>query len=144
MFSSKRIMTYFITSCVSYTACSLILTLLSIIFEDFSPSIYHNLEYFVVCLSISVLMFFTDMFTDSCTAPIAVLIQITDVIVCVLGIGGLIFHWFPFKPFWLLIVLGIILLIYFITFAVMYYVNRKWVNNVNKILTERKSEKNNG
>ena len=144
IFSFKRVIYYIIICCVSYTACSLILTAVNM-YEDVSNALplYVNLQYFAVCFLISMLMFFTDQLTENCTMPIAMLIQITDVSVVVFGLGGFVFGWFPLDAKWILPVFVILLLIYFATFAVIYFAEKKWTNDVNIILKQRKKEKKN-
>ncbi|MBR2177506.1 MAG: DUF3021 family protein [Clostridia bacterium] len=143
IFSFKRIMYYIIICCVSYTACSLILTTVNMFGDAFnSLPLYVNLQYFAVCLLISFLMFFTDQFTDGCTKPLAMLIQITDVSVVVFGLGGFVFGWFPLDAKWILPVFLILLSVYFATYIVLYFIEKKWINDVNIILKQRKKEKN--
>ena len=87
-------------------------------------------------------MFFTDQFTDGCTKPLAMLIQITDVSVVVFGLGGFVFGWFPLDAKWILPVFLILLSVYFATYIVLYFIEKKWINDVNIILKQRKKEKN--
>ncbi len=144
LFSFKRIMYYIIICCVSYTACSLILTVFNMYEDDLnSLPLYVNLQYFAVCFLISLLMFFTDWLTEGCTTPLPMMIQITDVSIVVFGLGGFVFGWFPLDVKWILPVFVILLLVYFATYLVIYFTEKKWANDVNEILSKRKKEKKN-
>ncbi|MGN0536951.1 MAG: DUF3021 family protein [Acutalibacteraceae bacterium] len=138
----QRIKHYLTIGCVSFTAVEIIVSVLNVCTDLMSSNIWaFNLEAFVVCLTIAVLMFFTDVLTYNLSQLLGILIQLTDVTVVVIGLGGFVFNWFPMKWNFLLLVLGIIFAVYIIVYGAMIFSTRVTSYQVNKKIIERKEEK---
>lgn len=136
----KRIPQYIIMCCVSFTVCVMILSAIHTWYDLMATVAWvANFELFAVCLAITILMFFTDSFTENLPLPVVSLIQFADVILCVFGLGGLVFDWFPINFHWFVIVFAIDAVIYLLVFLVMYYVNSRLSNEINEKIKERKN-----
>lgn len=143
----QRIRYYLSIACISFTAVEIIMSILQVIYpEDLMSSTVwiFNLEAFAVCLTITVLMFFTDVFTYNFSKILGILIHLVDITVVVMLLGGFVFHWFPFKWEFLLLVLGVIFAVYIIVYGAMVFSTRVTSYQVNKKIIERKEQKKNG
>ena len=129
--------------CVSFTVCVMLLSLIHSWYDLMATMAWiANFELFAVCFSISALMFITDMLTENFALPLASLIQFTDEMLCVFGLGGLVFGWFPMTIEWFWAVLAINAVIYICTFLMMYYVNSRISKDINQKIKERKRLRN--
>lgn len=141
----QRIKHYLTIGCISFTAVEIIVSVLNVCTNLMSSNIWaFNLEAFIVCLTIAVLMFFTDVFTYNFSQLLGILIQLADVIVVVIGLGGFVFHWFPMKWELFLLVLGICVIVYIIVYIAMIFSARVTSYQLNKKIIERKEQKKNG
>ncbi len=143
----QRIKYYLSIACISFTALEIIMSILQIIYPEelmSSAGWTFNLEAFSVCLTIAVFMFFTDIFTYNFNKILSIIIHLMDITVVVMLLGGFVFHWFPIKWEFLLLVLGIILAVYIIVYAAMIFNVRVTSYQINKKITERKERKKNG
>ncbi len=139
----KRLPHYIIMCCVSFTVCVMLLSLIHSWYDLMATMAWiANFELFAVCFSISALMFITDMLTENFALPLASLIQFTDEMLCVFGLGGLVFGWFPMTIEWFWAVLAINAVIYICTFLMMYYVNSRISKDINQKIKERKRLRN--
>ncbi len=139
----KRLPHYIIMCCVSFTVCVMLLSLIHSWYDLMATMAWiANFELFAVCFSISALMFITDMLTENFALPLVSLIQFTDEMLCVFGLGGLVFGWFPMTIEWFWAVLAINAVIYICTFLMMYYVNSRISKDINQKIKERKRLRN--
>ena len=144
IFSSKSILQCVLTACVSYTICTIVISSVNVFVNWHEASyLYYNLQYFAVSSAIAVLMMITDPIIENSAMPLKIVIGILIVALCVFGLGGYVFGWFPFEPLLILAVVGILVTVYFLTFMIVYCVEKKWTDDINKILVERRKEKQN-
>ncbi|HCA55020.1 MAG: DUF3021 family protein [Clostridia bacterium] len=138
----KRLRTYGISCCVSYTLVSLILSALNRSENLIAGDIWRtNLQLLSVCAVIALLMFITDTLLkqeeNSFSLP-GFMLGLADVAAPVLIMGGLVFHWFSFSTIYILIPIGILLVVYLATFA-LFYINAKLTEKeLNRKIHERK------
>lgn len=107
------------------------------------------LECFAVALAVSLLMLITDiiitdLFKLKLSLPVISVIDIAEVFLVVLILGGLVFGWFDFVLTDLLIVAGVIVAVFVIVFATQIFRMKADSAAINKILRERNgNEKSN-
>lgn len=107
------------------------------------------LQCFAVALAISLLMLITDivltnLFRLKLSLPIISVIDIAEVFLVVLILGGLVFGWFDFVLTDLLIAAGVIAAVFVIVFATQIFRMKADSAAINKILRERNgNEKSN-
>lgn len=126
--------------CISFTVVTVLLATLSLAgTPTMSISLRELLELFFCTTLIATLMYFTSKLPlDSFV--IATVVDFADVAVVILGVGGLVFHWFPWHWQYVLQVVLILTAVFLITWAVMIYQSRDTAKKINRILMER--EKN--
>lgn len=140
---SKRIPHYMIMCCVSFTVSVMLLSLIHTWYDLMATVAWvANYELFAVCFAIAALMFITDTLTENLPRSVVALVQFTDETLCVVGLGGLVFGWFPISPIWFLVIFAIDAIIYICTFLMMYYINSKISKDINQKIKERKNLKN--
>lgn len=125
--------------CVSFTAVSVILSLLSFN-EDLMSEFDHAmaLEIFVCTTLISVLIYLTSRFRYR-SAVMAEAVRLGCVAVCVLGIGG-IFHWFPWEGKYIFEACLIFVAVFIITSAVLFWQASSIANKINRKIREKEHE----
>lgn len=107
------------------------------------------LQCFAVALAISLLMLITDivltdLFRLKLSLPVISVIDIAEVFLVVLILGGLVFGWFDFVLTDLLIAAGVIVVVFVIVFATQIFRMKADSAAINKILRERNgNEKSN-
>ena len=107
------------------------------------------LQCFAVALAISLLMLITDivltdLFKLKLSLPVISVIDIAEVFLVVLILGGLVFGWFDFVLTDLLIAAGVIAAVFVIVFATQIFRMKADSAAINKILRERNgNEKSN-
>lgn len=144
---SEKIKYYFTVCCISFTILELVLSTLNIIIAPTSMSSnlwINNIEMFSVCLCIALIMFVTDNFTKNPHSIFARIVHLIDVSIPVFVLGGLVYHWFAIIWWDILIVFGVIVLVYFLVYGIMYLNGKITENMINKKILERKEEQKNG
>lgn len=145
MFSAKRILYYVFICCVSFTALVLILSVLNYgINHSSSVNYFYIIQYFSVCFLISLVMFFTDKLTENSSKLVNMITHITDITFCVFGLGGFVYGWFPLTALGFGIAFGILIGVYILTCVVMYLFDKKWVDDVNKIIMKQRKVRQDG
>lgn len=148
----KRIKSWFIKNfkyylticCTSFTVVTLILSVINISVDLMSSNTWmNNIELFIVCFFITMLMMFTDMLTKNSNIFLGILVHLVDVFVPVFGIGGFIFGWFPISWYWVGIVSGLLIVIYFSIYGIMLLQVKNTSDGINKKILERKGEHKN-
>lgn len=101
--------------CISYTVLSLIMSSLSITTNlIMNITQFDNLSLFIVTSIISIFVTLTS-FIKIESYFIENLVIIVEVFLVVYGVGGGIFHWFPFQLFYIIEAGFIALIVFFIT-----------------------------
>lgn len=107
------------------------------------------LQCFAVALAISLLMLITDivltdLFKLKLSLPVISVIDIAEVFLVVLILGGVVFGWFDFVLTDLLIAAGVIVAVFVIVFSTQIFIMKADSAAINKILRERnENEKSN-
>ena len=140
------VMPYLIIACVSYTFLTVTMSLMCILetkilgTSELSMNIseYIVLELFVSTATIGLLMYIQDRLLDT-GLWVQMAIQITIVSITVFSLGYL-FHWFPtpFETKHVIFVVVEILLVYFVTYAIMMLQNKRTSDKINKIIKEKR------
>ena len=140
------VMPYLIIACVSYTCLTVTMSLMCILetkilgTSELSMNIseYIVLELFVSTATIGLLMYIQDRLLDT-GLWVQMGIQITIVSITVFSLGYL-FHWFPtpFETKHVIFVMVEILLVYFVTYAIMMLQNKRTSDKINKIIKEKR------
>ena len=126
--------------CISFTVVTVLLAALSLLgTPNMSISLRELLELFFCTTLIAVLMYFTSKLPLE-SFVIATAVDFADVAAVILGVGGLVFHWFPWRWQYVLQVVLILTAVFLITWAVMIYQSRDTAKKINQIIMER--EKN--
>lgn len=146
----KRMKLYGISFCISYTMVSAILSFLNLNSELISGNIWlSNVQILVVCFVIAVLMLITDTIRspetiESQLTPGFFALELLDVAVPVIGLGGFAFKWFDVFSLQVLYPICILVAVYFAVFA-MFYINSKHTEKeLNRKISKRKEELKNG
>lgn len=145
----KRVRNYTISLCGSYTLLNVILSLLNQDSALFNGGWGANLQMFVVCLAIAVLMFITESIRnpDGMKTQITVCeigIDLIDVAVPVLGLGGPVFHWFELFSFQIIYPICIMIFVYAVIFVLFYINSKQTEKELNRKINERKEVLRNG
>lgn len=133
----------------SYTIASLVIALANYKYYVAEFSIEWLFQMALLCLTITFLMFITDIISEKFFGNIPVfvfiLIGLIEVSACVILMGGLCYQWFPLSIEWILEVIVIDIVIYFFVFGVMFFQEKKSAEGINKIIKNRrkKNGKNN-
>lgn len=134
---------YFSVGTNAFAWQTVILSILNIIFGkgvDFNS--YVVLQCLCVGFAIAFIMFFTDKLTMNTNFPIKILVDLIDVSIVVLLLGGIVFKWFDFVFTDLLIVAGVILVVYFIVFAIMILRSKIVSEKINQKIREMNNDEN--
>ena len=133
-----KIIDFCILNCLSYTVASLMLSILS------SFGVVQNMDYRILvqlffCMTVfSLLATFINGFLVK-SRWTRFLTGLVNGTVIVLAIGGGVFHWFPWKTHYVVLVLLTFLLSYVIVYGFQLLENKKAVDQINQILMERKN-----
>ncbi|MCQ4638204.1 DUF3021 domain-containing protein [Anaerovorax odorimutans] len=125
--------------CVSFTAVSVILSLLSFN-EDLMSGFDHTmaLEVFACTTLISILMYPISRISFR-SAVMAEAAKLLDVAVCVLGFGGS-FGWFPWEGKYIFEACLIFVAVFIITSAVLFWQASSIANKINRKIREKEHE----
>lgn len=127
-----------ISDCVSYTAASMILSLLSL-----SPAhgpdinLHFNLELFLCTTLIAVFMFPTSRIPVESRAA-DILIKLSIVAAVILGVGGGLFKWFPWTPFYVAEVVCILMVVFVFTYGLLLWNELQIAKKINQKIKEGK------
>ncbi len=138
----RRLRTYGVSCCVSYTFVSMIFSVLSMSNHVISDNPWQtHLELFAVCAAIALLMFFSDTLLhqeDDTMTVTGFFVGLCDVAIPVIGLGGFLFQWF--NPLSTQIILPIIILLcVYLAIFVLFYLNAKHTEKeLNRKINERK------
>ena len=136
-----------LSCCISFTLVNLILSVLHLDAELMQGNFWrYNLEIFVVCFVIALLMFIVSLFSQEDNplrmTPGAVVIDLLCVAAPVLGLGGFVFRWFnPFSVY-VLYPIVILLVVYALTAAAIYWNARRTEKEINQAITDRNKQRN--
>ena len=144
----KKLKIYGTSCCMSYTLASIILSILNSFGDLITFSVWHeNLQLFIVCLAIAVLMLITDLVIlrntdeDDGINPLQIFLGLVDVAIPVLGLGGPVFHWFDLFSVQILSPIIILVVVYFVIFALYYWGFRQTEKELNNMIRKRKEMK---
>ncbi len=141
----KKIKTYGISGCISYTMVSLILSLLNNTGNLMETNIWiTNLQLLAVCFSIAVLMLVTDCIRNPeglsvGVNPVDIGLDLLSVAVPVLGLGGFVFHWFNVFSEQILIPIVILVIVYSAVLGLFVLNNKQTEKELNQKINERKA-----
>jgi hypothetical protein len=131
-----------LADCVSFTVAALISSILVVVTPDrmfhMTPNYY--LELFVVTTFVNVLMLLTMRLPIDCM-PVNMLIDLLDVAVGVLGLGGGIFHWFGWRLGYVVEAVTLLTVVYFVTYGLMIWQNRELARQINRHILQCKCGK---
>ena len=141
----KKLKIYGISCCMSYTFASTILSLLNSYSELITFNVWNvNLQLFIVCLAIAVLMLISDLTIfrskdeDDGVSLLQLGVDLFDVAVPVLGLGGPVFHWFDLFSVQILSPILILVAVYLIVFALFYWGMKQTEKELNIMIRKRK------
>ena len=134
---SLKITECILIDCVSYTVVSVILALLSMPGKVMALEYRTMLELFFCTTLICAIMYGIGKLPLQSTLLEAFL-QLLDVAVVILGVGGGLFHWFPWKGEAIWIVVCVFVATYFVTYGVMLLQNKVASDKINLILKEKR------
>ncbi|MGN1467611.1 MAG: DUF3021 family protein [Ruminococcus sp.] len=134
---------YFSVGTNAFAWQTVILSIINILFgTGVSFNSYVVLQCLCVGFTIAFLMFFTDKLTLKTNFPTKILVDLIDVFLVVLIMGGALFKWFEFVLADLAIVAGVILAVYFVVFAITIVRDRIDSDFINKKIKERNKNEN--
>ena len=126
--------------CISFTTVMVILSCLSFhanLMTDFTN--VFALELFGCTTAISILIFFTSRIRFRSTMA-AELAKLLDVAICVLGLGGGVFGWFPWERMYLLEVCLVFVAVFIVTYTVLLWQTSNTAHKINQKIKEREDE----
>lgn len=100
-----------------------------------------NLELFVVTTLISLFMYIIDKLNIE-SQPVYMFLQIISVAISVLGIGGGIMKWFRWTLEYVSITTGVFVVVYFITYGVVFFINSITTEKINQKIAEHNNKEN--
>ena len=100
-----------------------------------------NLELFVVTTLISLFMYIIDKLNIE-NQPVYMFLQIISVAISVLGIGGGIMKWFRWTLEYVSITTGVFVVVYFITYGVVFLINSITTEKINQKIAEHNNKEN--
>ena len=127
-------------NCISFTTVMVILSCLSFdadLMTDFTN--VFALEVFGCTTMISVLIFFTSRIRFRSVLAIE-FTKLLDVAVCVLGLGGGVFGWFPWEGKYILEVCLVFVAVFLVTSALLLWHTSSTANKINKKIKEREND----
>ena len=129
-----------VISCVSYTAVMIMISILNGMGISDLNWIF-NLELFVVTTLISLFMYIIDKLNIE-SQPVYMFLQIISVAISVLGIGGGIMKWFRWTLEYVSITTGVFVVVYFITYGVVFFINSITTEKINQKIAEHNNKEN--
>lgn len=139
---SFRVRDCILIDCISFTAATMLVSLLSIFSEQQSMLDYYkyNIQMFVCTTLISVLIYFSSKIKIE-SQIICEAISLIIVGSVIIGIGGGIFKWFNFNLKKELIqVIVVFIMVYLITNFIMLWQNNELSKKINKKIKEREQQ----
>lgn len=123
-------------NCISYTVLSFIISILSF-FPDMVMEASHwtYLSFLIVTSAISILITFTSLIRID-SFWIENFVILIDIFIGVYGIGGGLFHWFPWQSIYIVEVGMIALLVGIITGICMYFYEKTIADKINRKLED--------
>lgn len=97
------------------------------------------LELFSCTTFISILMYFTSRIPLE-SQLFSTLLLLADVAAVILGVGGLVFQWFPWEWQYVLQVVVILIIVFFITHYILLWQNKETARKINEIIRERETD----
>lgn len=142
----KRIKSYFILNCVTFTIMTVVLNIFYItsgIASTINKTGYIQLtlQYLSVTTVMSILFFAFDKLLQK-EEVYSHLIALMIVMVTVYGLGGGVYKWFPIFSSATLVTLAIILIIYFAVYFTLFAKNIEASNHINQKLKEMQEAEN--
>lgn len=129
-----------VISCVSYTAVMIIISILNGMGVT-GLSWKFNLELFLVTTLISLFMYIIDKLNIE-SQPVYMILQILSVAISVLGIGGGVMKWFSWTLEYVSITTGVFVVVYFITYGVVFLINSITTEKINQKIAEHNNKEN--
>lgn len=121
----QKLIQMILIDCISYTVLSLIMFLLSSMSLVMTASHFVYFSLFIVTTLISLLITLTSSIEIE-SFLIEQIVILMEILLVVYGVGGGIFHWFPFEMFYI-IEAGIISLIVGFVTGLVVYINDKMI-----------------
>lgn len=142
----KRIKFFLILNCVAFTIMSLVLNLIYILAGSAKTNeqfgyVTLTMQYLSVTTVMSILFFFFDK-GDGKNDIYNHLTSLLIVVATVFGLGGGVYHWFPLISWYTIATLGVILVIYFVVYFLLFAKNVEASNQINKKLEEMQEAEN--
>jgi phage shock protein PspC (stress-responsive transcriptional regulator) len=133
----KSIKTFILTDCISFTLVVLILSAIGLI-QDVMMDIDNLvlIQLFICTTLIAILMYFTENIPVESQIT-ASFIQFADTALVILGVGGGLFKWFPWKPTVVGEVLVILTVVFIITTMIITWQNHQLAHTINEKIKER-------
>lgn len=128
---------YIIIDCVSFTAITLILSLNDVITGTNGMNPLFLLQLFGCCTLICLLMWLTDRWEKQ-RAIINMLVRLADVAVVILGVGGGVFHWFPWTVYDVVPVCVSFTIVFLVTYGIMLIQDKFVTQAINEYLKKKK------
>lgn len=129
-----------VISCVSYTAVMIIISILNGMGVT-GLSWKFNLELFLVTTLISLFMYIIDKLNIE-SQSVYMILQILSVAISVLGIGGGVMKWFSWTLEYVSITTGVFVVVYFITYGVVFLINSITTEKINQKIAEHNNKEN--
>ncbi len=132
-----------VATCISFSAAILLSALLAWCLPEYMVALgqAYVLELFIVTSVVNVLLTFShNRLCDGIFA--GMLLDLLIVSFGVLGLGGGWFQWFPWQPVYIIEVIGILLMVYFVTYSIMFLQNRELARKINEQIKKGKAQKN--
>jgi hypothetical protein len=123
--------------CISFTVVTILISILWFITD---ATLYlenrYLLELFCCTTLISIFMYFTSRIPIE-SQLLAMLLLLADVAIVILGVGGLLFQWFPWEWKYVLQVMVILVIVFFVTHYILLWQNKETARKINEIIKER-------
>jgi hypothetical protein len=129
----KSIKTYILTDCISFTFSVIIIAVIGLM-QDVMMSIDNVvlLQLFTCTTLIAILMYFTESIPVESQLA-ATFIHFVDTALVILGVGGGIFKWFPWKAVYVGEVVAILTVVFIMTTLIITWQNYHLANSINEI-----------
>lgn len=132
-----RYQQYILVDCVSFTAITLILSLSDAIGWSCGMGCVFLLQLFGCCTLICLLMWLTDHWEKQRVIT-DMLVRLADVAVVILGVGGGVFHWFPWTVHDIVPVCVAFTVVFLMTYVVMLIQDKFVTQAINEYLKKKK------
>lgn len=132
-----RYQEYIIIDCVSFTTVALILSISDAIGWSSGMGCIFLLQLFGCCTLICLLMWLTDHWEKQ-RHIVDMLVRLADVAVVILGVGGGIFHWFPWTMHGVIPVCVTFTVVFLVTYVIMLIQDKFVTQAINEYLKKKK------